>query len=467
MLYYKQPSVSVCFIQCFTLWLLIPIHCRATEKDILSLFEWARSGHERTLNQRIRPGLIIIVNKDSPNLQEEWFDVNYSTTAFLENFTFSSAFTELIEKWATRGKTLRTAKDLIECYYDSFRVVCIPGMKGTKTAQQIARQYRSLYREIRDSSTRLRAKKQEVDMKLDITTFNAYLERAFAKLAREYKASLDFYYLNEQDQPVPTSFREHLTATLDRLQTAARYGLSNDTGQETALVKRLTPYLACCIKAQIPQNVDQKRPCALIECGRLTELTGFTDKDEFLNTLLAEAGRGFVKFRDRHWRCEAKSRDGSKRCLNYWEGHVKGHQFPYEDSGNKKERRPSITVGEYQSSYNEIEIMDALERAVYNIKDAEHALASLPLVSKASGIAEICSNRTCLSCLSNAPTNILPCHPIQHSMCEDCLQRFDHRTDHRSAVILNQCPLGCHFESPWTIRLKPKNAGARILSLDG
>ncbi len=128
----------------------------------------------------------------------------------------------------------------------------------------------------------------------------------------------------------------------------------------------------------------------------------------------------------------------------------------------------SLLLGDFECSYDPTAILDELWKELQSAMETGQAAKRLSSMARASGITEISSSRTCLTCLSNCPTNVLPCDSLQHTICEKCLRRFDDVDDSMSTVVVNQCPLGCRLKgSPWTIRLKPETAGARILSLDG
>ena len=235
---------------------------RATESELLQLFKWAVAGHERTINQRVRPGLVIVVNKDVPSEDEEWLDVDYATKTLLSHLELSPAFAELRETWKTRGKILTTAEDLIHCYYDSFRIICIPSLTPG-TTQTIAVQYRKLYDEIRKSSDKLRQKKVQVRMNLDVGSFNKYMENAFSRLAKDLTSSIDFHYMASKDTDRPVKFREHLANLLVKLKVQ---GEMTDTKEiqtedlenvpEAALLDRITPFIACCIASKIPSGAS-------------------------------------------------------------------------------------------------------------------------------------------------------------------------------------------------------------------
>ena len=77
------------------------------------------------------------------------------------------------------------------------------------------------------------------------------------------------------------------------------------------------------------------------------------------------------------------------------------------------------------------------------------------------------SNKACFACLQSVPDHALPCG---HVFCEQCVKDFGRSSeDQRSCIEITQCVL-CLSEwltPPQLIRLKPKFAGIRVLTLDG
>jgi hypothetical protein len=181
--------------------------------------------------------------------------------------------------------------------------------------------------------------------------------------------------------------------------------------------------------------------------------------------------------RDKHWRCEVMYGSKRLRCLNRWDGHEKGHQFLPQRPINRRNSQasdqtiPIIKVGQYKNSMSPGSISDAVYTEIVRMleSDLSFRLSAISQNAQSSGVSRVVSNRTCLTCLSNCPAYVLPCVPCQHALCERCIERYS-TSDHQieSVLSLERCPLGCHFESsPWKIRKKPRNAGARILTLDG
>ena len=187
--------------------------------------------------------------------------------------------------------------------------------------------------------------------------------------------------------------------------------------------------------------------------------------------LADEARVALQKFRDEFWRCEAVDTD--RRCRNYWEGHEKGHQFQFivKEKAALSDQ-DTVAVGQHENSYDG-------DRYTVLLWDEIHSMASggldggttakrrLADAAQEAGVSKVQSQRTCLSCLSNCPTNTLPCRGPQHSVCELCIRRYT-RGHESSWAHLTQCPLGCQLSTtPWKIRVKPETAGSRVLALDG
>lgn len=225
---------------------------RATESELIYLFEWAAKGHEWTRNQRVRPGLIIVVNKDVPSSDEVWLDVTFATRTFLSHLELSTAFAELREKWRLRGTVLNTAEDLILCYYDSFRIVCIPTLTS-KTAHTIAVQYQKLYQEVRDASDRLRKKKLKLAVNLNVESFGKYMEDAFRRLAKDLTSWIDFHYMAMKHTQRPKTFTEHVVALLAKVK-GYNEQIRNVDVQEADIINRLTPFIACAVASSIPKG---------------------------------------------------------------------------------------------------------------------------------------------------------------------------------------------------------------------
>jgi hypothetical protein len=188
---------------------------------------------------------------------------------------------------------------------------------------------------------------------------------------------------------------------------------------------------------------------------------------------------------ERHWRCDFWSAGGT-RCINRKDGHEKGHQFyspinsptiskealPYhqhDDEEHIHHTSPGLKIGTFQCSVNSRKIVATLEDDITRNIQSELPSPYLREAGKDSGVLFFQSSRTCIGCLSNSPSIILPCGLVEHRICEGCAERFNIGDPQYSAFLtLERCPLGCHLKTtPWVIRRKPNSAGVRVLTLDG
>lgn len=456
----------------------VTTNSRAAQTILEEMFKWAKDGHEKTLNQRVRPGLVIVLNKLAQDSLETLSTVDAATKKLLESFQRSTRFVELQKKWKARGRNITSAKDLIYCYYHSFRVIAIPQHTPTSpvTAQRISTQIKVLYGEIVAMSGRIRAKRRSLNMDLDVASLNAYLLTSVNSLARNYNNALDFHRLSDGDSALPRRFSEHLLQLMKNMVKLRGLDLTDEVGGEARLITDIIPYIASCIVAQVVVTSD--KGLWAFSSFRIMHTDFILDAAEEIQKqrdfLVDEARRGLEYFRDRHWRCEFKDSTGKRRCRNYLDGHDKGHQFDYsvltQDTARPSDvsSEDNVEVGPYKSSYDPDSYTESLWEEISTLRSRGHAMDKLASTALVSGVTQITGQRTCLACLSNTPTNMLPCRPRQHGICQDCIRRYSNSRRHHSVIEISECPLGCRLEKkPWTIRVKPKTAGARILVLDG
>ncbi|KAH0556974.1 hypothetical protein GP486_005239 [Trichoglossum hirsutum] len=222
-------------------------NARTTEQEIEDLIGWASMGHRMTVNQRIKPSLIIVTNKDTRPGATEWCDVDYATGKQIDKLNIAfDRFSRLRDKWMERGKELKSTKDLILCYYDSFRVICIPSLVAVPSGI-IARQYEKLYAEIQLASQTIRTKRQDRGMKLDIESFSFYTQHAFELFSKNLGHTFDFRNVGGRLASIPEDFSDHLVNLLVRLKDRQESPAETTVGQEVATLKKFIPFLASCL----------------------------------------------------------------------------------------------------------------------------------------------------------------------------------------------------------------------------
>ena len=94
------------------------------------LLDWAYTSIESATNQNVLPHVIIVLNKSHALLKDEEFDVETSTKRLLsdadQSLEVNSDINSHVRYWRFQGRTVRSAKDLLKCYYSSIKVIRIP-----------------------------------------------------------------------------------------------------------------------------------------------------------------------------------------------------------------------------------------------------------------------------------------------------------------------------------------------------
>ncbi|KAM5355009.1 hypothetical protein ACJ41O_001655 [Fusarium nematophilum] len=234
----------------------------------------------------------------------------------LGSYERTEHFRHLQAVWRERGQIVDTAKELLLCYYSSLNVVVIPALaqrSPPSTATSVYRCIGDLYETIQEESRLMQDMKKRRNVKLNVSMLDSHLCRALEVLGMDHLAALDLHLVTSEDSAHPKTFSDHVATTLYRLiNVHIREREAGDETRELAneqpLVKAFTPYLAACIVAQLPENVDQET----------------LSNDQ--NDLVSRAKAGLQQFRMTEWRCEARDSRG-RRCRNHAKSHQKGHQF--------------------------------------------------------------------------------------------------------------------------------------------
>ena len=166
------------------------------------------------------------------------------------------------------------------------------------------------------------------------------------------------------------------------------------------------------------------------------------------------------------------------RCYNAKNSHSKGHQ----SSQGKILRR-----GGYQSSFDLSaffhvwmeDIGRKIDRQNFELlnqdfgEETQHihrlhrqVVATFYREATSREVSLFKSHLTCLYCVRKVPESILPCG---HILCKPCIQALGKDKEH-GWYELDCCPLHPR-ETRWPeracIRFKPKDAGVRVLCMDG
>ncbi|KAK4644274.1 hypothetical protein QC761_0050970 [Podospora bellae-mahoneyi] len=131
--------------------LLQSVCCEVTfQSDVLvNLVEWAYSSIEKAVDQPVLPHLIITLSRTDNAINEEQWDPRTAADMLLaahQDITQVPELIRIVRGLKLSGHSVKSAKELLECFYQSITVVRIP-TKGRY--MQIDQQIGKLYNTIR------------------------------------------------------------------------------------------------------------------------------------------------------------------------------------------------------------------------------------------------------------------------------------------------------------------------------
>ncbi|KAH7141535.1 hypothetical protein B0J13DRAFT_556977 [Dactylonectria estremocensis] len=429
----------------------VTANSRSSQHFLKRLIEWAKEAYDRILNQRVKPAVIIIINKYNDDATDTQRDL---TQEMLQTFEQTQTYSELVDFWTQRQRRIQSARDVLDCYYRSIKVISVPvyGRRSLpSTATSISTAIQRLYSEIQASTKEIRDQRETSNTSFDVARLDKFLNDSLRALAKDYRSSLDFHRLAAGISLRPKLFSEHLAGTMANLAQTRGLDETDDVGGEQDVADDLARFAAASIAVQLPWDQDE---------GEIQNQR---------ESLVQQARDGFELYRWRDWRCEAIERRGTRRCRNYPKLHRKGHQF--ERSKDKQAAVVSVDDVEEDShmcTWDPERFHNIVWRELRRLTTKTAARRRLTVLGAETEISDVKSQRTCLMCLSHCPSNMLPCRGGGHGICEDCVRRFADQFDFSPVLELEECPLGCSFTTgSWSVRVKPKTAGPRVLALDG
>lgn len=171
------------------------------------------------------------------------------------------------------------------------------------------------------------------------------------------------------------------------------------------------------------------------------------------------------------------------RCVNVSSGHSKGHQTSDGKIFATGDFVTSISRAELQRDF-ESRVFVCLQKLHQDLQDrtvkGENDMAVAKEIHQEQTlrpfwgglnddgvVRHFHSHTACFCCLFDVPEHALPCG---HTICTKCASMYGEYDGPQMSLRIQSCPLctgGPKQNHPWTIHLKPKTAGVRILTLDG
>ncbi|OAL40290.1 hypothetical protein AYO20_00026 [Fonsecaea nubica] len=441
------------------------------------LVDWAKRSVEKSLNQPILPSAIVVLNAVEVAGKDERWTIEDATKSFFRDVegitTTEHDLRELARNFAPEGdyRSL-SARELLECYYRSVRVIRIPA-KSSETYNLINNQILQLREEIVSVCQTAHYEKSIKRRLANADDLQQYLQAGFEHFANDIERPFDFRMVSTRNKLIAHDFGDHILTLARTIHESTRHELL----QPKMLLGGLCSLIASCILLDYVRNNLQ---------GPVLD---YFPKDyaPFCRTALHMFCNDIMP-------CEYTSKR-IPHCCNVKSAHDKGHQ-------NEKGKRE---IGPYKSSlmassYEKVwlkKIEDNLKalnstfiqelRSRYPLHKQSrtdlsgnhegHISTDMKLVSKLHDekLAEFFSSQikssrdfiscvSCFRCLMATPEHALECG---HILCDSCIREHGEEQDDLITLV-GSCPLhGGKRYMNWEIAKKPEFAGLRILCLDG
>jgi hypothetical protein len=171
------------------------------------LLDWASASIEKSLNQPALPHVIIALNATDLKIDEKQWNVEDATHILMSDIEGAISrvprFAEYALLWKQAGRTIKTTKDLLECYYSSVTVVRIP---THGRYMLINEQVGKLHAEIRKCCQAAYWTKKRVRMLSNDEKLQVYLQSAFDHFSQNLTKPFDFVKEAIKNNPIPRDF---------------------------------------------------------------------------------------------------------------------------------------------------------------------------------------------------------------------------------------------------------------------
>ncbi|GAW26646.1 putative lysophospholipase-like protein [Rosellinia necatrix] len=441
---------------------------RVIEHVFERLVKWAAAAIETSSNQPVLPHAIIALNASENDSDVTQWDVPHSTESILFDLQNTVNRNETFKKWAQfwreRGRTIETLLHLILCYYSSIQIIRLPAEGRPKLMED---QINQLYASILSGSIAARHARYQARMLLDVEDLNNYLQEAFNHYSNTLESPFDFVQASFRNSPIPPDFGGNILKLALEMMAILKAEKRLDARR---IFAELSYMVASCIMLDSARNNNK---------GSSSQI--FPKYIHHLDDALEN-------FCDQHWPCEFVNHKTGARCVNVRSGHSsKGHQsadgkvfatgdwisnFSFADHGPTfrvkvyhclTELLKELTTRMQDNSESEEQLASEIHKSIILTNLLSHAKFS---DANSRGHRCLISHTACFCCLFGQAEHCLPCG---HVLCNACLHTYGFPKG-ANGLEIRDCP----FESipegglfPRLIRLKPKSAGTRVITLDG
>ncbi|KAH8699414.1 hypothetical protein GQ44DRAFT_733209 [Phaeosphaeriaceae sp. PMI808] len=435
------------------------------ETSITSVFEWAAAAVLNSINHPSRKALIIVRHMANDH-RPELYDDTVLQRAYLKQEPKIWKGSKVLEKFVA---DYNNKQDLTECIYenrDLYRVLfsdifccCIPNKNNADCqSEELFRQYRHLRQKLDDACRRAQSLRQKGWTQYNVPTFSSVLLKAFEHF-RISDEPFDFYVAARNDNPSPRGFSDHMANFL-RLawETPVKPSVAEKMIQQSVALSLTTWALRTFNHWVDPKDIFDRGEGHnnALSLEKLCETAFKQYEEEYQQCSFTFAERERCVIRPARNHAHHQSANGRRTygsmMLKHkysleWVRGIRRYFIDYYLALVTKDG--SVT----QPAGKSLECIRRARRECYLQKHYQQW-------------RQIRSNKTCLACLQHVPENVLPCG---HAYCVLCVQELGTESkEFETAWIMDHCSLCWGNQSiPHLVRLKPKCAGCRILTLDG
>jgi predicted acylesterase/phospholipase RssA/energy-coupling factor transporter ATP-binding protein EcfA2 len=427
------------------------------QTDMQRLMEWSAAAIYNSVNHVAHKTLIIVRNMPSGAHKPELYSPETLEAVMFRNLKPLWEASETIQTFmddhnnkqinSYSAQKIANNKDLFGVFFQQIKFCYIPDKKG-RPPKELYQQYQVLRHQITVASQEGQESRRKCWIQYNVPALSYILNRAFEHF-RTTDKPFDFYTAARNDNPNPVSMAEHIANLLRHLhELRSENMVTRSKIIAICLVTSAVRFMNQVYDPHVIWNTHLKHECevALDIFGNKYQRCGFTFPDGMS--------------------CIARKMTHDQHC------NEKGTRLPglFTDSSLKRSPQNDPLYQIHKDFVRFYEM--ACDRGA-------HGGQSLPTAKSLRELREnvfrefqpvwecIASNKTCFTCLHGVPDHVMPCG---HVYCSRCVEDFGRSSDdYECAWIIKECVL-CRTrwpQSPQLIRMKPRCAGVRILSLDG